>query len=113
MCNVLSNYSRLNRKHLKTQSSWFIIRFDSYDKLNDIQARDFLLTSISDDLQRLVDNKMTDDDTFVDVLFVFMEEVRPLTVDGTQAQVDAVLKILTLSSLVRSFLCILPWSSPS
>ena len=95
MCNVLSNYSRLNRKHLKTQSSWFNVRYDSYDKLNDIQARDFLLTSISDDLQRLVDNKMNDDDTFVDVLFAFIEEVRPLTVDGTQAQVDAVLKIVT------------------
>lgn len=82
MCNVLSNYSHLNRKHLKTQSLWYPCSQCPCDKLNDIQAWDFLLTN-SDDLQHLVDNKLTDDDTFVDVLFVFIEEVRPLTADGT------------------------------
>ena len=90
MVDVLTDYPRLNQDAMLTESLWCKSKFDSYDRGNDLQARRFLLASLSPQLEQEVVNKSDDSDTFVDVLFTFLEEERPQTVDGAQALIEKV-----------------------
>jgi len=49
-----------------------------------------LLASLSADLKKKIENKSGRTDPFVDVLFVFIEYKRPVSVDASQAMVDTV-----------------------
>ena len=84
MIDVLECHPRLNKETMKKQSSWFARHFDSYDKENDASAKMFLLNSLSEELKKPIESKIEstkDDLTFVDVLFVFLENQRPVSAD--------------------------------
>jgi hypothetical protein len=90
MVDVLSVYPRLNQESMLDESRYCFPKFDSYDKSNDVQARKFLLASLDIKLEKLITNKSSPTDTFVDVFFTLLEEERPQTVDRSQAIIDRV-----------------------
>ena len=90
MIDVLTAYPRLNKETMEPDSLWCLARYDSYDKQNDLQAKKFLLASLSASLMMTVESKIDDDSLFVDVFFTFVEAERPQTVDGSQALVEIV-----------------------
>ena len=90
MINMLTAYPRLNKEAMEPESIWCLARYDLYDKQNDLQAKKFLLASLSAPLMMTVESKIDDESNFVDVFFTFLEAERPQTVDGSQALVDIV-----------------------
>ena len=67
---------------MQKQLSWFCGKFDKYGQENDRSAICFLLNSLQPELKICIKSKMEDDDdaeqdTFVDVLFTFLEHQRP------------------------------------
>ena len=93
MVDVLKHYPRLNQESMLAESKWCSARFDSYDKSNDLQAQKFLLASLCADLEKTIDQKSTSTDTFVDLLFILIEQVRPVTVDSSQALIERIKKM--------------------
>jgi len=96
MIDVLTQYPRLSKSVMKVESAWCLPKYDSYDTSNDRQAKRFLLASLSADLKKKIHYKSglyksgRTDPCFVDVLFVLIEYERPLSIDASQAMVDAV-----------------------
>ena len=79
MVNVLKLYPRLNQSEIKEESEWCLTKFDSYDKMNDSQAKKYLLASLNSTLEKEVDYRSEESDTFVDLLFHLIDEERPAT----------------------------------
>ena len=47
MIDTLIQYPRLNKSAMKVESAWCLSKYDSYDTSNDLQAKRFLLASLS------------------------------------------------------------------
>ena len=93
MINVLKFYSRLNKAYILEDSKILKKKFDLYDRQNDASAREFLLNSLGDALQIRIEAKIKDKHTFADVLFVFLEVIRPLSADlylSIEKRIDAI-----------------------
>jgi hypothetical protein len=74
-------------------SSWYSSKFDSYDKANDSAGIRYLLNSLEEVLRTRIESKIKDEYLFADVLFVFLEVIRPLSADlflSIEKQVDSI-----------------------
>lgn len=91
MIDILESYPRLSKNAMKKQSPWFLSRYDEYDHDNDLQAKRFLLASLAIKPRKRVEQKASSDVLFAELLFIFIETERPLTVDSSQALVHVVL----------------------
>ena len=77
MIYVLKEYPRLHSKTIKTQTIYCKPLWDHYDKENDEAARKFLLKSLQDYLCKQLDGKVKDEDTFAEMLLVFVKMMHP------------------------------------
>ena len=87
---VLDWCPKLNQVEMKEESEWCIKKFDSHDEMNDKQAKKFPLNSLESSLQKEIDDKSDDTDTFVDSLFCLIEEERPATMNAEDALIDTI-----------------------
>ena len=93
MINILKYYPRLNKAIMLKDSSWYSSKFDSYDKANDSAAIRYLLNSLDEVLRTRIESKIKDEYLFADVLFVFLEVIRPLSADlflSIEKQVESI-----------------------
>ena len=82
MVHVLDLRPRLNQVEMKEESEWSSKQFDSHNRMNDKQAKEFLLDSLESSLQKEIDDKSDEDDTFVDSPFHLIEDERPATMNS-------------------------------
>ncbi|KAI2490922.1 hypothetical protein MHU86_23638 [Fragilaria crotonensis] len=81
MTNVVRSHSRYTVASAKTLSSQQILRYDKYDKLNDLAATKFLLSSLHPALMSKIKEKMDDDDSFHVVWLELIKTIQSTSIE--------------------------------
>ncbi|KAI2507770.1 hypothetical protein MHU86_6666 [Fragilaria crotonensis] len=81
MTNVVRSHSRYTVATAKTLSSQQILRYDKYDKSNDLAATKFLLSSLDPALMSKIKEKMDDDDSFHVVWLQLIKTIQSTSIE--------------------------------